>query len=71
MSVIGVPELVVIAAMAMMALLIIWPAATICRRLGFSPWLGVFAVVPLANVLLLWFVALSEWPVVQPTPRRV
>jgi hypothetical protein len=34
----------------------------ICRRAGFSQWLGLLIVVPLANILLLWFVAFSEWP---------
>ena len=62
MSVIGIPEIIVVAVMVMMALVVIWPAATICRRIGLSPWLGIFAAVPLANVILLWFVALSEWP---------
>ena len=33
----------------------LWPA-------GYAPWLGVLAVVPLVNLLLLWFVALAEWP---------
>ena len=58
----GVPELLVIAAISAMALIVIWPAARICRRAGFSPWLGVLAIVPIANVLLLWFVAMAPWP---------
>ena len=44
------------------ALLLIWPAARICRRIGFSPWLGALAIVPVANLLLLWFVAVAQWP---------
>ena len=60
---IGVPELIVVMGIAAtMALIVVWPAAVICRRVGFSPWLGVFAVVPVANVVLVWFLALSEWP---------
>jgi hypothetical protein len=58
----GMPELVVVVAIVAMALLVVWPAGRICRRLGFSPWLGVLAVIPLANLLLLWFVALAKWP---------
>ena len=58
----GVPELIVVLAIALMSLAVVWPAARICGRLGFSPWLGVLAVVPVANLLLLWFVALAEWP---------
>jgi hypothetical protein len=67
---IGTPELIVIGAMATMAFVVIWPASTICRRLGFSPWLGVLAIFPLANLLLLWFVALSRWPRMETTSPR-
>ena len=66
---IGTPELVIIGAMVLMAFMIIWPAATICRRLGFSRSLGFLAIVPMLNLLLLWFVALSDWPGVEPAPR--
>jgi hypothetical protein len=65
------PELIVIGAMLLMAFVVIWPAATICRRLGFSGWLGFLAVVPMVNLLLLWFVALSDWPGVEPAPRGI
>ena len=41
--------------------IIIWPAARICRRTGHSPWLALLAVIPVANVVLLWFIALSRW----------
>ena len=59
---IGIPELLVILAISAMSLIIVWPAARICRRAGFSRWLGVLAIVPLANLLLVWFVAFAEWP---------
>ena len=68
---IGTPELIVIGAMVLMAFVVIWPVATICRRLGFSGWLGFLAVLPMVNLLLLWFVALSDWPGVEPAPRGV
>ncbi len=68
---IGVPEIVVVAFMAAMALIVIWPMAMICRRIGFSPWLGVLAAVPLANVVLLWFLALSRWPKGDTGPRSI
>ena len=71
MSRIGMPELIVIAFMAAMAFVMIWPAATICRRLGFSPLLGVLIVVPVANVILLWYLALSQWPRIEPGARSV
>jgi hypothetical protein len=48
--------------------LLIWPAARICKRIGFSPWLGLLAAVPFANVILLWVVAFAPWPA--PTPGQ-
>ncbi|HEX7550067.1 MAG TPA: hypothetical protein VF579_05795 [Candidatus Methylomirabilis sp.] len=60
---IGMPELVIILfVVALISLVIVWPAGRICRRVGFSPWLGVFAGIPLANLALLWFIALAPWP---------
>jgi predicted PurR-regulated permease PerM len=59
---VGVPELVVVAAIASMLLVVIWPACRICDRIGFSRWLGLVAIVPIANILLLWFVAMAPWP---------
>jgi hypothetical protein len=57
------PELVVLGAVFVVSsLFLVIPAARICHRVGFSMWLGVIAVVPLANVILLWFVAFSDWP---------
>lgn len=62
MASIGVPELVVVLAICAGLLVVIWPAARICRRVGYPSWLGVLSIVPVANVMLLWFVALAEWP---------
>jgi len=59
MGSLGFPELAVIFGCLV---LIIWPTGRICRRIGFSPWLGVLAAVPLVNLFLLWFIAFSQWP---------
>ena len=45
--------------------IILWPVARICRRTGHTPWLAILAVIPVANVVLLWFIALSRWPSTQ------
>jgi hypothetical protein len=45
--------------------IILWPVTMICRRTGHSPWLAILAVIPVANVALLWFIALSRWPSTQ------
>jgi hypothetical protein len=59
---VGMPEFILIAAVGLSLLTVAWPMARICRRAGFSPWLGGLAVVPIANILLLWFLAFSDWP---------
>ena len=59
---IGFPELLVLIVIAATSLVVVWPAARICRRIGFARWLGVLAVIPIANMLLLWYLALARWP---------
>jgi hypothetical protein len=68
---VGIPELVVVLAIAVMALVVVWPAAQICRRIDFPLWLGVLVIVPVANVLLLWFVATARWPRVDAAQRSI
>ena len=55
----GLPELVIA---VFVAVLIVWPATRICAKAGYSSWLGLLTVVPIANVILLWFLALADWP---------
>ncbi len=59
MGSISFPELLIV---LLVAVFIIWPVARILRRIGYSPWLGVAAIVPLLNLALLWFIAFSRWP---------
>jgi hypothetical protein len=58
----GLPELVIVLAIALSSFFVIWPASRICRRIGYPWWLGIFSVVPIANIGLLWFVGFTEWP---------
>ena len=59
----GGPELALIALMVTLGLVLVaLPASRICARVGFSPWLGPLAVIPVVNLALLWFVALAAWP---------
>jgi hypothetical protein len=70
MGSLGLPELLIILVITTgYLLLVMWPVGLICRRLGFSPWLGLLAVVPVANLCLLWFVALAAWPVTEHSRR--
>lgn len=69
----GVPELAVILMIffvfAAISLLVLWPLARVLRRMGFSPWLSLLYIIPLANLVMLWVVAYSDWPKVQPLAK--
>ncbi len=57
------PELLILAIVAVLGgVVMIYPATRICRKAGFSPWLGIGIMIPIANLMLLWFLALAEWP---------
>lgn len=70
MNSIGIPELDVVVVLIGAWLFVVWPAARVCSRLGFSPWVGVLAIVPLANFLLLWWLAYTRWPIQCVAQRR-
>ncbi len=63
----GIPELFIVVVLFASLATVVWPASRICKRVGFSPWLGLLILVPLANIFLLWFVAFSRWPAVPPS----
>ena len=45
-----------------LSLLQLVPFWRIFRRMGLPPWLAVMASVPLANLIVLYYVALTPWP---------
>ena len=34
----------------------------ILGRMGYPPWLAIMASIPLVNLILLYYIALSRWP---------
>lgn len=65
----GLPEVLLLVLLVLVYVgAIVVPAALICRRIGKAWWLSLFALVPVANVALLWFVAVAPWEIPQP-PR--
>lgn len=48
--------------MALMAVAAVIPLWRICTRIGFPGWISLAALIPLANLLLLYFLAFAEWP---------
>ena len=59
------PEIWVVVSAAVVLLMIVYASARVCRKAGFSRWLGILAIVPIANIFLLFYLAFKEWP-----PRR-
>ncbi|MBW8861902.1 MAG: hypothetical protein JF601_05960 [Acidobacteria bacterium] len=55
--------MIVVVAICASIFVVLWPVARLCARLGLSPWLGILAIVPIGNVLLLWFMAYAAWPI--------
>ena len=47
---------------AILSLLQLVPFWKIFGRMGFPPWLAVIASLPLVNLVVLYFVAMSPWP---------
>ena len=38
------------------------PFWKICDRVGLSPWLSLLLLIPLANIIVVYYVAFAEWP---------
>ena len=48
--------------MLVIAIAVVIPAWRICRRTGYPGWLGLLTVIPVANLVLLYFIAFADWP---------
>ncbi len=56
--------------MLIFAAMIIIPFWIIFTKAGHSKWLSLLMVVPIVNVLMLYFLAFSSWPVHKGTERK-
>jgi hypothetical protein len=48
----------------MISIIVIIPWFPIFKKAGFSPWLALLMVLPLINIVMLYFLAFSRWNVV-------
>jgi hypothetical protein len=48
--------------MLLIAALAILPAWRICSKAGYPGWLALLFLLPIANLVLLYFLAFAEWP---------
>lgn len=53
-----------------LSLLQLVPFWRIFRRMGLPPWLAIMASVPLVNLIVLYYAAMSPWPAETAWPRR-
>ena len=61
----GLPELLVI---VMLLGVLVVPLWLILRRVGLPPFVALVAFLPLAGVIVLWYIALARWPAVERNP---
>jgi hypothetical protein len=55
----GLPWLIV----TIIAVVPIWQ---ICKRVGYSPWLSLLMLIPLVNLIFIYYLAFSQWPSQKP-----
>ncbi len=48
--------------MLVMAILVVVPAWRICQRIGYSGWMGILILIPMLNLVFLYFIAFADWP---------
>jgi len=64
MGSIGLPELTIILfIIGFVGLVAILPFWMIFSKAGFSGWMSVTQIVPLVNVIALFYLAFAEWPI--------
>ena len=47
---------------------ILFPFWWIFAKAGFSPWLSILMLFPVVNIVMLFFLALAEWPALRQVP---
>ncbi len=48
--------------MLLFSAIVVVPFWRICTKAGYSGWLSFLAVIPVANVFLVYFLGFSDWP---------
>lgn len=51
-----------VVAWLVIAAVIVIPFWKICARVGFTPWLSLLVLIPIANLVFIYFLAFSPWP---------
>lgn len=49
--------------MILFAIIIVIPFWRICQKAGYAGWLSLLVLIPLANIIFIYFLGFAEWPV--------
>lgn len=49
--------------LAVVLAVVLYPWSKIFRKAGYTGWLCLLIIIPLVNLLTLWWFALAQWPV--------
>ena len=61
---IGLPELLVLLVIGTLAIgVTVLPFWMIFKKAGFSPWLSLTQLLPIVNLIALFYLAFAEWPI--------
>jgi len=63
---IGIPEIMVI---AFIAIGIVLPYWKIFSKAGFSGWLSLTMIIPFLNIVILFYLAFAQWPALKGIHR--
>lgn len=56
--------------MLIVVIALVIPTWRICQRTGYPGWIGILILVPMVNLILLYFIAFSDWPTVKKRARN-
>ena len=48
--------------MLVIAIVVVIPAWRICQRTVYPGWMGILILIPIVNLVLLYFIAFADWP---------
>ena len=64
----GIPGPLELLVIFVMVGIIVLPMWRICAKAGYPGWFGLAALVPILNILLLFFLAFADWPALRRAP---
>lgn len=64
----GFIELIIIGIIAIFFTVI--PFWMICSKAGFPGWISLAVLIPVLNLVLLFFLAFAEWPALRQLPKQ-